>query len=238
MGPHGTRVAVSPPPGSEQIWRWLSPLWVGRRSPGPAASSHGKERSHARCAGAASSDRPSSWSRQHWCWRRSPRESQLIRTRSARRRRPSSTRHASASARDRCDLAFRDPALFDEPSAIIYDGIEILFSQTRSVVGKRFYDADGDLLKRHFREDLAGTYCRPVDRRGHRLGDARDQHPRAVDPGRPRERRLGRCQVGALVRARWRHGPGRRRSTGVWRRPASSSRTVRIISTTTSSEVT
>ena len=60
-----------------------------------------------------------------------------------------------------CNLAFSDPPLFDEPSAIICDGIEILFSQTRSVVGKRIYDADGNLLKRHFREDLAGTYANP-----------------------------------------------------------------------------
>ena len=60
-----------------------------------------------------------------------------------------------------CDLAFSDPPLFDEPSAIICDGTEILFSQTRSVVGRRYYDADGNLLKRHFREDLAGTYSNP-----------------------------------------------------------------------------
>jgi hypothetical protein len=60
-----------------------------------------------------------------------------------------------------CDLAFSDPPLFDEPSAIICDGTEILFSQTRSVVGRRIYDADGNLLKRHFREELAGTYSNP-----------------------------------------------------------------------------
>jgi hypothetical protein len=60
-----------------------------------------------------------------------------------------------------CDLAFSDPPLFDEPSGILCDGTEILFSQTRSVVGKRYYDADGNLLKRQFREDLAGTYTNP-----------------------------------------------------------------------------
>jgi len=60
-----------------------------------------------------------------------------------------------------CGLAFSDPPLFDEPSAIICDGVEILFSQTRSVVGRRFYDGDGNLLKRHFREDLGGTYSNP-----------------------------------------------------------------------------
>jgi hypothetical protein len=60
-----------------------------------------------------------------------------------------------------CELAFSDPPLFDEPSGIICDGTELLFSQTRSVVGRRIYDADGNLLKRHFREDLAGTYSNP-----------------------------------------------------------------------------
>ena len=61
-----------------------------------------------------------------------------------------------------CDLAFSDPPLFDEPSAVICDGTELLFSQTRSVVGRRIYSADGNLLKRHFREDLAGTYSNPL----------------------------------------------------------------------------
>jgi hypothetical protein len=39
---------------------------------------------------------------------------------------------------------------------------ELLFSQTRSVVGKRFYDADGLLLRRHFHEDITGTWTNPV----------------------------------------------------------------------------
>ena len=60
-----------------------------------------------------------------------------------------------------CELAFSDPPLFDEPSGLVCDGTEILFSQTRSVVGRRYYDADGNLLKRQFREDLAGTYSNP-----------------------------------------------------------------------------
>ena len=60
-----------------------------------------------------------------------------------------------------CDLAFSDPAFSNEPSGIICDGTELLVSQTRDVVGKRFYDADGDLLRRHFREDLAGTLTNP-----------------------------------------------------------------------------
>lgn len=60
-----------------------------------------------------------------------------------------------------CDLAFSDPPIVDEPVGIICDGTEILFSLTRSVEGKRFYDADGNLLKRHFREDIVGTLTSP-----------------------------------------------------------------------------
>ena len=41
-------------------------------------------------------------------------------------------------------------------------GTEILCSQTRSVVGKRIYSAAGDLLQRHFREDLSGTLSNPA----------------------------------------------------------------------------
>ena len=61
-----------------------------------------------------------------------------------------------------CDLAFSDPEIVDEPSGIVCDGVELLFSQTRDVVGKRFYDADGNLLQRHFREDMAGTLEHPT----------------------------------------------------------------------------
>ena len=62
----------------------------------------------------------------------------------------------------RCDLAFSDPPFFDEPSGIICDGVELLVSQTRAVVGKRFYDAAGDLLRRHFRERFTGEISNPV----------------------------------------------------------------------------
>ena len=62
----------------------------------------------------------------------------------------------------RCDLAFSDPPFFDEPSGIICDGVELLISQTRDVVGKRFYNADGDLLQRHFRERFSGDFSNPV----------------------------------------------------------------------------
>jgi hypothetical protein len=60
-----------------------------------------------------------------------------------------------------CSLSFEDPAIVDEPSGILCNGVELLFSQTRSVVGKRFYDANGDLLQRHFRESLAGSFTNP-----------------------------------------------------------------------------
>ncbi|HET7167748.1 MAG TPA: hypothetical protein VFI69_00975 [Candidatus Limnocylindrales bacterium] len=61
-----------------------------------------------------------------------------------------------------CDLAFSDPAIVEEPGGMVCDGTELLVSQTRSVVGKRFYDAQGDLLRRHFREDYAGTLLDPT----------------------------------------------------------------------------
>ena len=60
-----------------------------------------------------------------------------------------------------CDLAFSDPDVVDAPSGIVCGGTELLFSQSRSVVGKRTYDADGNLLQRHFRESLDGTFRNP-----------------------------------------------------------------------------
>ena len=62
-----------------------------------------------------------------------------------------------------CDLAFVDPdsPWVDEPSGILCGSTELLFSQTRSVAGKRFYDADGNLVQRHFREELIGELTNP-----------------------------------------------------------------------------
>lgn len=60
-----------------------------------------------------------------------------------------------------CDLAFSDPDIVDEPSGIVCDGTEMLYSQSRSVVGKRFYSGAGDLLRRHFREFFDGTFTNP-----------------------------------------------------------------------------
>jgi hypothetical protein len=60
-----------------------------------------------------------------------------------------------------CDLAFSDPDLVDEPSGIVCGGTELLVSQSRSVVGNRYYDRNGDLTRRHFREYLSGTFSNP-----------------------------------------------------------------------------
>ena len=60
-----------------------------------------------------------------------------------------------------CTLAFTDPEIVDEPSGIVCDGTELTYSQSRSVVGKRLYDADGNLLQRHFREYFDGTLTNP-----------------------------------------------------------------------------
>lgn len=60
-----------------------------------------------------------------------------------------------------CTLGFSDPDIVDEPSGIVCGSTELLISVSRSVVGKRFYDADGNLLQRHFRESLDGTFTNP-----------------------------------------------------------------------------
>lgn len=61
-----------------------------------------------------------------------------------------------------CYLAFSDPPVIDEPSELFCDGDQIFQSWTRSVVGRRIYDADGNLVKRHFREDFVGTFTNPA----------------------------------------------------------------------------
>jgi hypothetical protein len=72
--------------------------------------------------------------------------------------------HASCEQLGRdivCTLAFSDDPIVDEPLGLGCGGTDILFSQDRSVVGKRFYNADGDLVQRHFREYLSGTLTNP-----------------------------------------------------------------------------
>ena len=64
-----------------------------------------------------------------------------------------------------CTLSFTEPAIVDEPTDIVCDGTVLLASLTRSVVGKRLYDADGNLLQRHFRESITGSFLDPETRR-------------------------------------------------------------------------
>jgi hypothetical protein len=61
-----------------------------------------------------------------------------------------------------CEVVFTDPPIVDEPSGVVCGGTELLFSQERSVVGKRFYSAEGLLLRRHFHDDVNGTWTNPV----------------------------------------------------------------------------
>lgn len=61
-----------------------------------------------------------------------------------------------------CTLAFSDDPEVEVPSGIVCDGVELLDSFVRSVVGKRYYDADGNLLVRHFRESWIGSLYNPA----------------------------------------------------------------------------
>lgn len=82
-----------------------------------------------------------------------------------------------------CDVAFTDPPFSEEPMGVQCAGaapFEILISGTRSVIGKRYYDRNGDLLQRHFRDEILGTLLNPLtgatlsllerNRIDHRLG--------------------------------------------------------------------
>jgi hypothetical protein len=60
-----------------------------------------------------------------------------------------------------CTLSFTEPTNVDEPTDIFCNGTELLATDTRSVVGKRVYDADGNLLRRHFRESITGSFLNP-----------------------------------------------------------------------------
>jgi hypothetical protein len=60
-----------------------------------------------------------------------------------------------------CDLAFTEEPIVGEPSGIVCGGTELLVSQTRSVVGKRYYDRAGLLVRRHFHEDITGSFFNP-----------------------------------------------------------------------------
>ncbi len=65
-----------------------------------------------------------------------------------------------------CTLAFVDPVSpVLEPSGIVCgsgaQSFEVLDTWTRSVEGKRFYDADGLLVRRHFSDRWQGTFTNP-----------------------------------------------------------------------------
>jgi len=60
-----------------------------------------------------------------------------------------------------CTIEFSDPVVANEPAGIVCGSVELHISLTRSIVGKRFYDADGNLTQRHFRESYTGTFSNP-----------------------------------------------------------------------------
>ena len=104
-----------------------------------------------------------------------------------------------------CTLAFADPPFEDEPSGLICDGVELLDSGARSVVGKRFYDADGNLVQRHFRETLDGRFTNPETGR-YVLYHAHDtvKHDLAV----PGDLSTGATRITGLYVRMWRPGGG------------------------------
>lgn len=60
-----------------------------------------------------------------------------------------------------CHLAFTDPPTIAEGTGIICGSgnksFEVLDTSTRSVEGRRYYDRNGNLTQRHFREVIVGT---------------------------------------------------------------------------------
>jgi len=60
-----------------------------------------------------------------------------------------------------CTLHFSEDPIIDEPSGILCDGTELVVTLQRSVVGKRYYDGNGNLVQKHFRESLSGSFSDP-----------------------------------------------------------------------------
>jgi len=63
-----------------------------------------------------------------------------------------------------CTLQFSDPPFAGGSGVICGTGAtayEVLDFHTRSVVGKRYYDENGNLTRRHFRETFIGTFSNP-----------------------------------------------------------------------------
>ena len=65
-----------------------------------------------------------------------------------------------------CDLHFTEVVLDHEPNGVVCDSaagpVELIEVNTRSVVGKRYYDGAGNLLRRHFRDEWEATMTNPV----------------------------------------------------------------------------
>src|SRR5947208_7287676 len=65
-----------------------------------------------------------------------------------------------------CTLQFSDPPFAGGSGVICGTGptaYEVFQFQNRSVIGKHYYDQNGNLTRRHFREILSGTYGNPVN---------------------------------------------------------------------------
>src|SRR5213080_4117630 len=63
-----------------------------------------------------------------------------------------------------CTLQFSDPPFAGGSGVICGTGptaYEVFQFQNRSVIGKRYYDQNGNLTRRHFREILSGTFSNP-----------------------------------------------------------------------------
>jgi len=65
-----------------------------------------------------------------------------------------------------CTVNFSDPPFAGDSGLACGSGantFEVFQFSTRSVQGRRYYDQNRNLLKRHFREYLAGTYSNPLN---------------------------------------------------------------------------
>jgi hypothetical protein len=65
-----------------------------------------------------------------------------------------------------CTVNFSDPPFAGDSGLACGSGantFEVFQFSTRSVQGRRYYDQNGNLLKRHFREYLAGTLSNPLN---------------------------------------------------------------------------
>src|SRR5437773_4351762 len=64
-----------------------------------------------------------------------------------------------------CTLEFSDPPFAGASGVICGTGptaYEVFQFQNRSVIGKRYYDQNGNLTRRHFREIVSGTFSNPL----------------------------------------------------------------------------